>query len=99
MDILIANDYETADKIARDLYNKECDALGCLTPEGERISKSRDFPLYNEDAKSFAAQVFDKSLLSASDTGKISVIDEKNAPTWKRVWTKPDQKVVELQNI
>jgi len=43
--LILADNYATAEQAAIDLYNAECDALGCETPEEEERVSKRDAPV------------------------------------------------------
>jgi hypothetical protein len=86
MDILIVKDYSEAVQKACDLYNKECDTLGCKTPEKERVTKRHSPPMVNADTKAVAVIVTDTKLCDVADITKVTAVAKTDEAKWSVAW-------------
>jgi hypothetical protein len=57
MNIIVYKDFASADQAARDVYNAECDAKKCPTPENERLVKRHENIRFDAAAGVFVALV------------------------------------------
>lgn len=77
---------EEADALARELYNAERDALGCKTPERERVTKRHSPPFIHADTKALCVIVPDTKLLSPADAAKVVTVAKADEGKWTPVW-------------
>jgi hypothetical protein len=83
---LTCKDYAEADAKAREIYNAECDALKCPTPEKDRVTKYHCPPFIHTDTKAVAVIVPDTKLLTPADAAKVVTVAPADEGKWQPVW-------------
>ena len=84
---LACKDYAEADAKAREIYNAECDALKCPTPEKERCIKRHLPPFVHADTKAIAVVVVDAKLLTTADAARVVTVEKADEAKWTPVWS------------
>jgi hypothetical protein len=86
MNIITCKDYAEADTKAIEMYNAECDKLGCKTPEKERVTKQHYPPFVHADTKAVAVVVTDTKLLTTADAAKFVTVAKADEAKWQPTW-------------
>jgi hypothetical protein len=85
MVILDCRDHTEADAKAREIYNAECDKLGCKTAERDRVTKQHYPPFAHVDTKAVATVVPDTKLLTTADAAKVVTVAKADEAKWQPV--------------
>jgi hypothetical protein len=83
MVIFDCRDRAEADAKGREIYNAECDKLGCKTPERDRVTKQHYPPFQHADTKAVATVVTDTKLLTPADAAKVVTVPPADEHKWQ----------------
>lgn len=86
MVVLPATDGTEAYAKACEIYNAECDALGCRTPERERVTKCHYPPMQHADTRAIAAVVTDTRRLTPADSARAVTVASRDEEKWQPKW-------------